>query len=141
MRLSRRNVLFFAIGAAGAGIAYRAIGEHGIAAHALDVISEVYGPEFAAQDAAHDFAEAYEAFVLKKGVPGRLVDAAYRFGLQNLPYVDGRLKRIDASVIEKFAMSTNVILAAERGEPLVFVSLFHPYQAACMNQLGASAIS
>jgi len=141
MRLSRRKILALGVGAAGAGLTYGAIGGHGVAAHALDVISDVYGPEFAEQEAAHEFARAYETFVLEKGVPGRLLDVAYRFGLQNLPYIDGKLSRIDESVIDKFAMSTNVILAAERGEPLVFVALFDPYQASCLNQLGAPASS
>lgn len=143
MRFSRRQTLAFGVvaGLAGIGGAFAATRKRGIASHTLDVIAEVYGPEVATQDAARDFALTYEAFVLEKGLQGRAVQTAYRFGLQHLPAIGARLSRIDDSVIDKFAQSTNVILAVERGEPLVFVGLFHPYETPCLNQLSAHAIS
>lgn len=137
MRLTRRQTL--ALGAA-IGLAAAATAGRGVAAHTLDVIREVYGPEFADQPAAHEFARAYEAFVLEKGLPGRMVHLAYRLGADRIGPVGRRLGRIDESVIDKFATSTNVILAAERGEELVFVALFHPYETSCMNQLGVQAL-
>jgi hypothetical protein len=144
MRFTRRQTLLFgaAAGAAGlAGATLRGAGTGGVAAHALDVIRRVYGPEFADDDAAIEFAGVYERFVLAKGVSGRLLNACYRLGLDKLPLVHGRLAAIDESVIEKFATSTNVILAWETGVPLVFVALFHPYETPCVNQLSAHAIS
>lgn len=140
MRFTRRRTLAlgaFAGAALGLGLAARP--GRGVASHALDVIREVFGPEFSSQEAAREFAQVYQAFVLEKGLSGRAVHLAYRFGLQGLPVLGTRMSRIDDSVIEKFATSTNVILAAERGEPLVFTGLFHPYETPCLNQLSADA--
>ena len=144
MKLTRRQTLLFGAAAGTTGVAgalLRGSGPGGVAAHTLDVIARVYGPEFAAQDAAIEFAGVYEDFVLEKGLKGRLLNAFYRLGLENLPLVRDRLEAIDQSVIDKFATSTNVILAWETGVPLVFVALFHPYVTPCSNQLSAQAIS
>ncbi|WP_170422149.1 hypothetical protein [Ruegeria arenilitoris] len=141
MKLSRRKVMALGVGAVGAGLAYRGLKGHGIAGHALDVIRDVYGPDIAADPAALEFAQAYEAFVLEKGVQGRMLDMGYWAGLQTLPYVSDKLSRINDSVIDKFATSTNVILATERNVPLEFVALFSPYENSCQNQLGALAYS
>jgi hypothetical protein len=141
MKLTRRQTLTMGVvaGAAGIGLGLKATTGRGIGAHALAVIREVYGPEFAQQDAALAFARDYEAFVLEKGLSGRAVDLSFRLGFQRLPAVGPRLDRIDDSVIDKFATSTNVILAAERGEPLIFVGLYRPYDTPCQSQLSAQA--
>ena len=123
------------------GAALRGAGRGGIAAHTLEVIERVYGPEFAAHEAAIEFAEVYEGFVLAKGLPGRVLNAWYRLGLSDAPFMSDRLAAIDSSIIVKFATSTNVVLAHETGVPLVFVGLFQPYLSACANQLAAHAIS
>lgn len=142
MKLTRRQTLALGLGAgaAGLGLAHAATRGGGIAAHALKVVADVYGPEFTAQEAAHQFAAAYQDFVLAKGVPGRMVHLGLRYRLDRLPVVGPRFARIDDSIIDKFATSTNVILAAERGEPLVFVALFQPYEAPCQSQLAAQAM-
>ncbi len=141
MNLSRRKILALGAGAVGVGVAYRAIKGHGIAAHALDVIRTVYGQDMAQQSAASEFAQAYEEFVLEKGAQGRMLDMVYWSGLDDAPYVEDYLSRIDKSVIDKFATSTNVIKAAEEGVPLEFFTVFDPLQTPCMNQLGALAVS
>lgn len=144
MRLTRRQTLAFGVAAGTAGMAGALLGgtlRGGIAQHALDVIARVYGAEFAAADAAMEFAETYESFVIEKGIRGTLLNAGFRLGLDSLPLVRGRLTSIDQSVIDKFAMSTNVVLAWETGVPLVFVVLFHPYEAPCSNQLSAMAVA
>jgi hypothetical protein len=144
MSLTRRKALLFgaAAGAAGLGGAVlRGAGRGGVAAHALEVIERVYGPDFAAHEAAIEFAAVYEGFVLDKGLSGRLLNAWYRLGLKSAPILGNRLAEIDLSIIEKFATSTNVILASETGVPLEFIGLFQPYLSACANQLAAQAIS
>ncbi|WP_170784284.1 hypothetical protein [Ruegeria lacuscaerulensis] len=141
MSWSRRRVLALGVGALGAGVAYRLIKGHGIAGHALDVINRIYGPQIARQDAATEFAYAYEEFVLEKGIEGKALDLGYWSGLHRLPYAKDVLGKIDDSVIDKFATSTNVIRAAEDGLPLEFVALFEPYHTPCLNQLGAFAVS
>ncbi|WP_170558135.1 hypothetical protein [Ruegeria atlantica] len=141
MKLSRRKVMALGAGIVGAGLAYRAIKGHGIAGHALEVIRDVYGPEIANDPAAHEFAQAYEDFVLEKGTQGQVLDLVYWSGLQDAPFVSKKLSRIDDSIIDKFATSTNVILATELGKPLEFVALFDPFQNTCQNQLGAQGYS
>ncbi|WP_170409135.1 hypothetical protein [Ruegeria atlantica] len=137
MKLSRRKVIALGTGVVGVGLAFRSIKGHGIAGHALDVIRDVYGPEIAADPSAHEFAQAYEDFVLEKGTQGQVLDMVYWTGLQDVPYVSQKLSRINDSVVDKFATSTNVILATELGKPLEFVALFDPFQNTCQNQLGA----
>ncbi len=139
MKISRRRFLALGVGAVGSGIILSVIRDRGIMSHSINVIREVYGSEIADHEAAYEFARAYQSFVVEKGISGRLLDFIYRCGLQNLPYVKDRLNSIDDSVINKFAMSTNAIIAIERGAPLVFVALFSPYHAPCTNQLGAFA--
>lgn len=141
MRISRRKVIALGVGVVGAGVAYRAIKGHGISRHALEVIRDVYGPDIANDPAAHAFAQAYEEFVLEKGIQGQMLDVGYWAGLQDLPYVSEKLGKINDSVVDKFASSTNVILATELGKPLEFVALFDPFQNTCQNQLGAQGYS
>ncbi len=140
MKHTRRKILVMAFGVLGTGVGYYLVRQRGVASYALDLIREVYGSDVADQEAASEFANAYQAFVLQKGTKGRILDVAYGFDLQHLPAVDDVLHSIDESIIDKFAMSTNVILAIEKGEPLVFVELFSPYRSTCMNQLGAQAV-
>ncbi len=137
MKFSRRKVIALGAGVVGLGLAYRGIKGHGIAAHALEVIRDVYGPEIADDPVAHEFAQAYEEFVLEKGTQGQVLDMVYWTGLQDVPFVDEKLGRIKDSVVDKFATSTNVILATELGKPLEFVALFDPFLNSCQNQLGA----
>ncbi len=144
MKLTRRKALLLAAAAGAAGLggaALRGLGRGGVAARTLQVIERVYGPEYAAHEAAIEFAQVYEGFVLEKGLSGRLLNGWYRLGLGNAPFISGRLAEIDSSIILKFATSTNVILASETGAPLVFTGLFQPYLSACANQLSAQAIS
>ncbi|RBW62081.1 hypothetical protein [Ruegeria sp. A3M17] len=138
MKFSRRNVIALGAGVVGLGLADRVIG---IAGHALGVIRDVYGPEIAKDPAALEFARAYEDFVLEKGTQGQVLDMVYWTGLQDVPYVSDKLGRINDSVVDKFATSTNVILATELGKPLEFVALFDPFLNTCQNQLGAQGYS
>lgn len=144
MRLTRRRTLLLGAAAGAAalgGAAIRGVGRGGITAHALAIIDRVYGPDVAARDAAREFAQTYEDFVLDKGLSGLVLNAWYRLGLDHVPIMSNRIAAIEASVIDKFATSTNVVLAYETGVPLVFVGLFQPYLSPCTNQLAAQAIS
>lgn len=135
MSLGRRFFLFGTAAAALVGVRSVGFDDGGIVRRTLDVIEEVYGPEFSQDPEGVRFARAYQDFIRKKGMQGIGLDTAYKFHMEKFPYtgsVDGKVRQ---SVIDKFATSTNAILAFETGVPLEFGTIFHAYDAPCTNRL------
>lgn len=136
MRITRRTALLggFSLAAFAGGLGFAAR-PGGIAAHARQVIGRVYGSDVAKHPAAGEFCAAYEAFVIEKGLSGRVANAIFNMKAANLPYVQDETARMERSIAVKFATSTNVVLSQENGAELEFVGIFHPVQSSCSNQL------
>lgn len=136
MKIGRRLFAFGSVAAALVGVRALGFADAGIVRRTLDVIEEVYGKDIARHPEAVKFAQAYQAFVRAKGVEGIGLDISYKFHMEKLPYTGSVDAKIRESVINKFATSTNVVIADETGVPLEFSLIFHPYDASCTSQLG-----
>ncbi len=143
MKLSRRALMLGAAGAVGGGSAIGAVAvrQGAIAEFVLEVVAKSFGPQFAAEPAAREFADVYEAFVDGRGGLGLTVHALYGLELDRIEPIKRRLMPQWRSIVQKFAMSTNVVLAHETGAPLAFMGLYAPYHSPCSNQLSALAVS
>ena len=141
MMISRRSALLggVCLAAVAGGVAF-AVKPGAIKAHAQQVIARVFGTDIALTPAAREFSEAYEVFVIDKGMSGRAVNAVFNLRAGNLPYVEDERDKLDRSIVSKFATSTNVVLSAETGADLEFFGIFHPVENGCTNQLSHTGL-
>lgn len=138
MSLKRRHVIlgFGALCATvGTGLALR----YSYKDEVLTALSRAFGRDVAASSAASDFAEDLVASFTENGIVPDwheiMINRASHV-LRSRGY--GRIRNINAEAVSLFAMSTNVVLAYERGDALEYFGLFDPYnEGTCANALSA----
>jgi hypothetical protein len=139
MRPTRRTFLLGGTATVASALVVAPLAADGIALRTRDAIARVFGPQIASHPATDAFVRAFSASLApgEGGIPshfrevGLVLDAV---GRRLLPSEDAWF---DDVVTQRFALSTTVVLHAERGDPLDFLGLWNPSVHACSNPLSA----